>query len=564
MAVAQGVSPQALSFAPAFRLQHDRRFAMRKIHGSTMSILLATLITCGLPAPSLRATTPTETRQKLSTDLIRKARGSSSNDRVRLIVQFKPTSPAGITEVITKLAAKVVRRLDALNMRALELPLNAVDALAANDQVRFISPDRPVANLGHLEATTGTANVRVQTTTLLGLITTTTVYDGSGVGVALVDSGIDSAHVSFRNQLGLSRVAVSRDFTSENRTDDPFGHGTHVASIAAGNDQIANGAYTGMAPNAKLINLRVLDSQGTGSTSNLLAALDWVLVNHDQYNIRVVNMSIGTPAVDSYRDDPLCQAVRRLTDAGIVVVAAAGNDGKDQNGGKMYGRIHSPGNEPSAITVGASNSFGTDARGDDTLTTYSQRGPTRSFSIDGDGTKHYDNLIKPDIVAPGNKIVGSAAAGNYLLATHPELDANVSNDDKRRMMYLSGSSMATPIAAGAAAVMLQANPNLTPSLVKAILMFTAQPLAGANTFEQGAGEINIDGAVRIAKIIRTDLSGSTSLGAPLLTGPAPAKQTSVAGQIIHWSEGIVCNHTFAVSDDLITKYQKVYGTGFSL
>src|SRR4030095_16027425 len=168
---------------------------------------------------------------------------------------------------------------------------------------------------------------------------------------------------------------LSRDFTGENRTDDVYGHGTHVASIAAGNNQIGNGAYTGIAPNARLISLRVLDSQGTGSTSNLLAALDWILVNHDLYNIRVVNMSIGTPAIDSYRDDPLCLAVQRLTDAGIVVVAAAGNGGKDQNGGKIYGRIHSPGNEPSAITVGASNTFGTDALGDDTVATYSSRGP---------------------------------------------------------------------------------------------------------------------------------------------------------------------------------------------
>src|SRR5207245_6820117 len=141
-------------------------------------------------------------------------------------------------------------------------------------------------------------------------------------------------------------------------------------------------------------------------------------LNKDKYNIRIVNMSLGTPAVSTYKNDPVCRAARALVDAGIVVVAAAGNNGKDANGRKIYGQIHSPGNEPSVITVGAANTFGTDARSDDTVTTYTSRGPTRSYWTDPDNTRHYDNLIKPDLVAPGNKIVGAAATANYLLATH--------------------------------------------------------------------------------------------------------------------------------------------------
>src|SRR5205807_1676766 len=138
---------------------------------------------------------------------------------------------------------------------------------------------------------------------------------------------------------------VSRDFTGENRTDDAYGHGTHVASIAAGNSEVSDGAYTGIASNARLINLRILNSQGAGTTSSFLAALDWIMTYHAVYNLRVVNMSIGTPAIDSFSNDPLCQAVRRASDAGIVVVAAAGNNGKDSSGAKLYGPIHSPGNE---------------------------------------------------------------------------------------------------------------------------------------------------------------------------------------------------------------------------
>ena len=135
---------------------------------------------------------------------------------------------------------------------------------------------------------------------------------------------------------------------------------------------------------ADIINLRVLNSRGSGSVSAVLGALDWVFQNRAAYNIRVVNMSLGMPAVDSYRFDPLCRAVRRLVDAGVVVVAAAGNNGKNGAGQKVYGQVHSPGDEPSAITVGASNTFGTDARSDDGVTTYSSRGPTRGHWIDVD------------------------------------------------------------------------------------------------------------------------------------------------------------------------------------
>jgi len=157
-------------------------------------------------------------------------------------------------------------------------------------------------------------------------------------------------------------------------------------------------------------------------------------------------MSLGTPAVDSYKNDPICRAVRQLVDAGIVVVAAAGNDGKDLLHPKIYGRIHSPGNEPSAITVGAANTFGTDARNDDGVTTYSSRGPTRSYWKDSKGTKHYDNLIKPDMVAPGNKLAGAAANNNSLLALNPLLSV-VTGTDKSEMR-MSGTSAASPIVAG--------------------------------------------------------------------------------------------------------------------
>src|ERR671939_406901 len=171
--------------------------------------------------------------------------------------------------------------------------------------------------------------------------------------------------------------------------------------------------------------------------------------------MRVANLSRGAPAVDSYKNDPVCRAVRQLVDAGVVVVVAAGNNGKNSAGQKVYGAIHSPGDEPSALTVGASNTFGTDSRADDAVATYSSRGPTRGSWIDANGVRHYDNLIKPDLVAPGNRLISAESLSNLLVRKDPSLDDKVSSSPDSYMMTLSGTSVASPIVAGAAALMTQ-------------------------------------------------------------------------------------------------------------
>src|SRR5690349_14229978 len=352
---------------------------------------------------------------KISPDLQRLILSGNGGARVKVIVQSKTSTPSLLGGLLNTVGGLLVSVLSNLNIRIIDVQANSVDVLASDPDVTYISLDAAVSSAGHVTTTTGAQQVRAQKS-LLGLNDT---LDGSGVTIAVLDSGIDSKHKSFATS---GKIKFSKDFTGENRTDDPWGHGTHVAAIAAGDGAPTSGAYEGIAPGASLVNLRVLNSQGVGTVSGVLAALDWLLANKGTYNVKVVNMSLGTPAINSYQNDPVCQAVRKLVDAGVVVVAAAGNNGKDINGNKIYGAIHCPGNEPSAITVGASNTFGTDARNEDTVTTYSSRGPTRSYSVDSYGLLHYDNIIKPDLVAPGNKIISAEAAGNYLVQAHPELE----------------------------------------------------------------------------------------------------------------------------------------------
>ncbi|HEX8187497.1 MAG TPA: S8 family serine peptidase [Pyrinomonadaceae bacterium] len=272
---------------------------------------------------TLSQTTQTLTQAiKVSPDLLQLITDAPATRRVPVVVQSGGLWGPALDLLLTTLGARTTRSYQNLNARALDIPAGNVLPLAASSLVSFVSADRPVRLLGHLLATTGADAVRE-------VPGAPAPPDGTGVGVAVIDSGVYAGHRSFLDRSNRVRVVYSKDFTGEGRTDDPFGHGSHVAGVAAGNGRVSNGAYAGVAPNANVVNLRVLGSRGAGPASALLAALDWVLSNRATYNIRVVNLSLGTAAVDSYRDDPLCRAARKLANAGIVVVAAAGNEGKD-------------------------------------------------------------------------------------------------------------------------------------------------------------------------------------------------------------------------------------------
>jgi serine protease AprX len=384
--------------------------------------------------------------------------------------------------------------LHIINGDVVDVPNHVLKQLSAHPSVFNVRYDRPVARFNYRTSlTVGTRAVQQ----LLGLT-------GAGIGVAVVDSGIATWHDDLTNRsntlypYGDQRVAGFVDFVNGQLAPyDDNGHGSHVAGIIAGNGYDSSGQKAGAAPDASLISLKVLDANGTGTISSVIAALDWVLANHAAYNIRVVNLSVGAAIHESYWTDPLTLAAKRLVDAGVVVVAASGNFGSNSLGLPQYGGISAPGNAPWVLTVGASSTNGTASRDDDTVATFSSRGPT-----------YLDWAAKPDLVAPGVGTVSMTSSGSTLDVTKTAfLVPGSIGTAAPPYLSLSGTSMAAPVVSGAVALMLQANPNLTPNAVKAILQYTAQVYPGYDALTEGAGFLNAVGAVRLARFFATAQPG---------------------------------------------------------
>ena len=261
--------------------------------------------------------------------------------------------------------------------------------LSQDVDVQTLSGDEPVRAMGVTAEAIGADQVRGR------------AAGGCGGLPAEASAWPSSIRASTRGTRQLrDAVVLSLDFTGATRFrgQDQNGHGTHIAGI-----------IRDIAPGAHIISLKVMGADGSGITSSVLEAFDWVIDNHRQWNIKVINVSLGHPVMESERDDPLCQAVRRATDAGILVTVAAGNNGKLADGRPVIAAVGSPGHARAALTVGALNTRQTPPRSDDVMATYSSRGPT---AIDG--------VLKPDLVAPGNRIVAAVPARSTLAQTYPD------------------------------------------------------------------------------------------------------------------------------------------------
>jgi serine protease AprX len=390
-------------------------------------------------------------------------------------------------------------------------------ALARDPRVKRIMADRQAFAM--LERTAAAIGYQQPSASSPG-----TRETGRGVGIAVIDSGVNADHDDLWHSAAGQRVVHFKDFTvstpgvwTNAPPSDGFGHGTHVAGILAGNGYLSYGKRRGIARNANLIALKVLDDDGLGYISYVIDALDYAIANKNALGIRVINLSVGAGVYESYDTDPLAQAAKRAVDAGIVVVASAGNLGEDADHLSQFGGITSPGNAPWVLTVGASSHQGTVARGDDVVAAFSSRGPT-----------WLDFSAKPDVVAPGVGIESLTDPHSTLYAQLPDLllDGFLPSRFKP-YMSLTGTSMAAPVVSATVALLLEANPSLTPNAVKAILQYSAQTRRGYSPLAQGAGFVNAKGALRLARFFKYPRYG---LGQPVDT---------IAGQSIRWARHLI-------------------------
>jgi serine protease AprX len=390
----------------------------------------------------------------------------NAQDVKKAFTQLNSQRAQWISERIVSYGGMSTNRLNIVGGVAAKLSVDAITRLSRDPFVTRIQLDKVMKALG----TPGDMSLYTQ------IVQATDVWaqgiNGQGIGVAILDSGV-SPHDDVN--LPASRIVASVDFTGGTAPGDPGGHGTHVAGIVAGNGTDSAQEREGVAPGANIIDVRVIDSNGNATLSSVVGGIQWVINNRKTYNIRVMNLSLGAPSNGSYRDDVLASAVEMAWNNGIIVVAAAGN------GGPTPGTIDSPGFDPFIITVGAVDDAGTVVTTDDTVASFSSLGPT------------VDGLHKPDVVAPGRKIVSLRSVGSYLDNLLPDrITDNV-------YFRLSGTSMSAPVVAGSAALMLQKNPGLKPVQVKGLLMQTARPVGTTvNPDTTGAGMINAYAATNTA------------------------------------------------------------------
>ena len=466
--------------------------------------------------------------------------------RSRVIVRaVGPSTVAGVIALIQQVGGTPGRQLRLIDAVAAEVPNVSLAVLASNVLVRRIALDRIVIGTdARTDATIGTAVARQQ----FG-------YDGSGVGVAVIDSGITDWHDDLMQSgiPGSQRIDQFVDLLNGRQAPyDDYGHGTHVAGIIAGNGYDSGGARTGIAPGVRLLILKVLDGSGRGRISDVIAAFEYVIQHRHEFNVRVINVSVGAGVSESYTTDFLAEASRRAVEQGIVVVAAAGNAGRRPDGRTQYGAIAAPGNAPWVLTVGASSHMGTTDRNDDTIADFSSRGPTA-----------FDRAAKPDLVAPGVGIESLSDPDSAMFTTKsPYLMNGTEPTSYPPYLSLSGTSQAAPAVAGTVALMLQANPSLTPNAIKAILQYTAEAHAEYDVMTQGAGFLNARGAIELTRFLASPstvsypsttgwgraldwgnqrvasgyLEAAASAWAPDVVWGAP---TTPTGQAVRW--GITCS-----------------------
>lgn len=525
--------------------------------------LSALAIALGCAAPA-RAAAP------MDSFLLAASRGGGRPSIVRVIARINGDLTQAEAKQVRLAGGSIYCRLPLVSSVGVRLPISRLSRLASLPFVQRLSADERVRKCDEFTVGHSGADVAYSSG-----------WTGKGITVAVIDSGINSTQ-----DLGGTRILAAVSFVpppagQQPTAVDQCGHGTHVAGIIAGNGAMSTGKYCfqtfyGIARRSNVVNVRVLDQNGEGTVSQVIQGIQWVLSNQSRYNIRVINLSAGHPVGESYSGDPLCQAVEQAWQAGIVVVCAAGNDGRLSNTpvagqsnegyGTNYGSIQCPGNDPYVITVGATKEEDS-LKTDDRIATYSSRGPTR-----------LDFILKPDIVAPGNRVVSLYAASSTLATLYGSTNAVAGSAystsplaSSKAYFVFSGTSMAAPVVSGAAALMLQANPSLKPDAVKARLMFSAdkwaQPDGTTDPCTFGAGYLDIPAAMA-STITPTVPAMSPDLVEDSNGDVFVNQDNAIWGNNAIWGTGVTDfravwgdNAIWGVSTNLLSSSNAIWGLG---
>lgn len=361
-------------------------------------------------------------------------------EEVPVIIQFKEVNQ-NLKQSIARLTTRLKSELSIIDGYAGQMSTDVIYRLSSSPEVDYISFDSQVFT-----------QLDISTAAMEAYFPHARGYEGEGTTIAVIDTGV-APHDDLTKP--VNRIVDFKDFVNNKITPyDDNGHGTHVAGIIGSNGYSSRGRLAGVAPKANIVGIKALDENGGGSTSDIIAAISYVIENKDRLNIKLINLSLGTPATSSSDKDPLCKAVDRAIAEGIIVVTAAGNSGPNEK------TILSPGISENVITVGAVDDKRTVDISDDTIATFSSRGPTK------------EGINKPDLVAPGVNI------------------KSLSNTKFDSYTSLSGTSMATPLVTGSIALLLNKNNKLTHHEVKRMLINSCIDIK-TDLDSQGAGLLNL-------------------------------------------------------------------------
>ena len=479
-------------------------------------VALAAAFSWLIAAPSAQGTGTTGGLTAVVDPALRAAHGT-----VGVIV----TGSRAVESAVTRAGGSITHDLPIINGFSARVPASDVPLISRLPGVTAVTLDRTT----HVQSTAGSTNniPSVYKTVVRGDRLTKAGGDGTGVTVALIDTGV-TALPDIANSLvtvatdPLGQVtAPCMNMSGEPTCDDTYGHGTFMAGIIAGNGSASAGKYVGMAAGARILSVKIAGATGASDVSTIIAAIQWVVSFKTQYNVRVLNLSLGTDSTQSYSVDPLDYAVERAWQSGIVVNVAASNRGP------AAGTISDPANDPFVLTVGAIDDKGTCGFGDDILPNFTGRGPTS------------DGMAKPDVVAPGAHIVSLAAPGASVTTQFPPTMAA----PYRRG---SGTSMATAVVSGLVAQMLSLQPALTPDRVKYELVSTAHTDASSDVMAVGAGVVDGQAALGAGP-------GVANVGVPPSTGTGSiAASRGTVGVQLYDSASTVLNGTTNLTSQLTT------------